>query len=102
MFNFIDIGERAGSGILNIFRIWKEQGWAEPIITESYEPDRIMLSLPLTKPTQKTGGKKLTAKTITQRDTIIEYLTDNPEGTVSEFETLNGVKKSRVKEILYY
>jgi len=110
MFNFIDIGERAGSGIPNIFRVWKEQGWAEPIITESYEPDRITVSLPLTKPTaktdgkkptQKADGKKLTAKTIAQRDTIVEYLTDNPEGTVSEFEALIGVKTSRVKEILY-
>ena len=28
MFNLIDIGERAGSGIPNIFRVWREQGWA--------------------------------------------------------------------------
>ncbi len=110
MFNFIDVGERAGSGIPNVFRVWKEQGWAEPILTENYEPDRITLLLPLKKPTAKTDGKKptaktdgkkLTAKTITQRNTIIEYLTDNPEGTVSEFETLLDVKTSRVKEILY-
>lgn len=26
MFNLIDIGERAGSGIPNIFRVWREQG----------------------------------------------------------------------------
>ena len=70
MFNFIDIGERAGSGIPNIFRVWKEQGWAEPIITESYEPDRITVSLPLTKPTAKTDGKKPTAKTRRKKPTV--------------------------------
>ena len=34
MFNLIDIGERAGSGIPNIFRVWHEQKWTTPEITE--------------------------------------------------------------------
>jgi len=49
MFNMIDIGERAGSGIPNIFRVWREQGWKEPVIAELSEPDRIILSLSLLK-----------------------------------------------------
>ncbi|MFR1040346.1 MAG: ATP-binding protein [Clostridium sp.] len=49
MFNLIDIGERAGSGIPNIFRVWREQGWKEPVIAELSEPDRIILSLSLLK-----------------------------------------------------
>ena len=32
LFNMIDIGERAGSGIPNIYRVWQDQGWAEPTI----------------------------------------------------------------------
>ena len=47
MFNFIDIGERAGSGIPNIFRVWREQKWNEPFFSESFDPDRITLTLPL-------------------------------------------------------
>lgn len=53
MFNLIDIGERAGSGIPNIFRVWREQGRKEPIITEFSEPDRTMLSLNLGKSDDK-------------------------------------------------
>ncbi len=49
MFNLVDIGERAGSGIPNIFSVWKKQGWNAPIISESFEPDRISLSLKVTK-----------------------------------------------------
>ena len=30
MLNMIDIGERAGSGIPNIYRVWHDQNWAEP------------------------------------------------------------------------
>lgn len=37
MFNLIDIGERAGSGIPNIFRVWSDQNWTTPKITEQLE-----------------------------------------------------------------
>ena len=47
MFNMIDIGERAGSGIPNIFRVWREQGWQEPIILQEIKPERTVLILPL-------------------------------------------------------
>ena len=47
MFNLIDIGERAGSGIPNIFRVWEKQPWDSPVYTETYDPDRVTLTLPL-------------------------------------------------------
>lgn len=53
MFNLIDIGERAGSGIPNIFRVWREQGWTAPVISENFDPDRIMLSLSFKKSDDK-------------------------------------------------
>lgn len=58
--NLIDIGERAGSGIPNIFRVWRVQGWEEPVIAESAEPDRTVLSLSLTK--NQNGDKKAAIK----------------------------------------
>ena len=53
MFNLIDIGERAGSGIPNIFRIWREQGWTMPALTEQLEPERTILSLTFEKASDK-------------------------------------------------
>ena len=47
MFNLIDVGERAGSGIPSILYVWKKQGWSEPTITQEYSPNRVTLSLPL-------------------------------------------------------
>jgi len=47
MFNLIDIGERAGSGIPNIYHVWEEQGWAKPTFSETFEPERAILSLEL-------------------------------------------------------
>ena len=105
MFNFIDIGERAGSGIPNIFRVWKEQKWNAPTFTEAFDPDRITLLLPLSKTddkkaTIKTDDKKPTIKSERQMNSIIEFLTDHPEGSVADFEVLLELKPTRIKELL--
>lgn len=49
MFNLINIGERAGSGVPNIFNTWEDQGWVEPIIEEQFDPDRTLLILSINK-----------------------------------------------------
>ena len=102
MFNFIDIGERAGSGIPNIFRVWKEQKWSEPVITEEYNPDRTTLSLGLSIASDKKQAINHEHKTIfvIQKDLIIDYLTDNPSATTSEISTLLGVSNPRARAVL--
>lgn len=118
MFNLIDIGERAGSGIPNIYSIWDKQGWEAPIITEDFEPARITMSLSVStddtvivsddkKVTIKSDDKKSTITTddkkkVTelQKDTIIEYLTDHVNVRSSELTELLGVKTTRVKNLL--
>ncbi len=49
MFNLIDIGEHAGSGVPNIFNVWEDEGWEEPVIEESFDPDRTSLTLRFVK-----------------------------------------------------
>lgn len=77
MFNLIDIGERAGSGIPNIFRVWREQSWVAPVITEHLEPERTILSLTFEKASDKKQAVKTSGKTIysRQKQSVIEYLT---------------------------
>lgn len=45
MFNLIGIGERAGSGVPDIYSVWENQGWIAPQVTEEYAPDRTILKL---------------------------------------------------------
>ncbi|OUP04043.1 hypothetical protein B5F36_06455 [Anaerofilum sp. An201] len=45
----IEIDAAKSGGIPAIFRVWREQGWREPVIKESFEPDRTVLSLSLLK-----------------------------------------------------
>lgn len=105
MFNLIDIGERAGSGIPNIFRVWHEQGWTAPVISENFDPDRIMLSLTFKKSddkkaTIKSDDKKVTIKSAQQKNEIITYLTDHVSAKNIDIAELLGVKSTRVKQLL--
>lgn len=45
MFNLIRIGERAGSGVPDIFTTWENEGWIMPEVEEQYKPDRTILKL---------------------------------------------------------
>lgn len=104
MFNLIDIGERAGSGIPNIFSVWNKQGWNEPVITETFEPERITLSLEI----KKTGDKKSVIKTgdkksainLARKKRIIEYLTDHVAAKSSEIAEYVDLQPSRVRDYL--
>ena len=53
------------------------------------------------KVTIKSDDKKVTAKTERQMNTIIEFLSNHPEGKVSDFEEILSVKSTRIKQILY-
>lgn len=105
MFNFIDIGERAGSGIPNIFRVWKEQKWNAPTFTEAFDPDRITLLLPLS--TAGIGDKKSAIKVGDKlaintevKESIIQFLTDHPEGRTVEIAEYLGLKESRTRDYM--
>ncbi len=104
MFNLIDIGERAGSGVPSIFSVWKQQGWSEPTITVSSEPNRSTLVLPLTKNGNKKSaikiGDKKSAITAAKVDTIITYLTDHPIANANEIAQVTGLKPSRTRDYL--
>ena len=80
MFNLINVGERAGSGLPSIRTVWQKQGWQEPEIVESFNPNRTTLVLPLTanKVAVKSGGKEGGIAEHRKAD-ILQYLTDTPE-----------------------
>ncbi len=104
MFNMIDIGERAGSGIPSILYVWKQQGWNEPTITQTFNPNRITLSLPLEKTNDKKSaikiGDKKSAITSAKKQLIVVFLTDHPSARAAEIAEYIGLKPSRVRDYL--
>ena len=52
MFNLIGYGERAGSGVPDIFAVWREAAYEEPTVEEQFgsgRPNRMIVTLPLMK-----------------------------------------------------
>ncbi len=45
MFSLINVGERSGIGLCDVFSTWKEYGYKEPELVESIAPDRITITL---------------------------------------------------------
>ena len=107
MLNLLKIGERAGSGVPGIFSVWRESGLATPTIEETFGPDRVIVTLPLTKipatnqrqtsdkPATKTSGKALKSKTI-----ILSLLKKKGETTTNEIAKAVGLAPSWVRELL--
>ena len=95
MFNLIDIGERAGSGIPNIYRVWKNENWKEPVFAEQFDPDRVILTLFIEK-----NGDKKTAINYERRQAIIDYLTGDPEAKTADTAKAIGLKPSKTRDYL--
>lgn len=101
MFNLINVGERAGSGLPSIRTVWQEQGWQEPEIVESFNPDRTTLLLPLAanNVAAKSGGESNSISEKRKND-ILQYLTDTPEASSVQIADAVGLQISRTKMYL--
>lgn len=102
MFNMIDIGERAGSGIPNIFRVWREQGWVMPAFTEQFEPERTILSLVFEKASDKKQAIKTSNTAIysKQKQSVIEYLTREIQADCKSIADLLEISSPRARAVL--
>ena len=101
MFNLINIGERSGSGVPNIFNTWNDQGWKEPVIEERFDPDRTTLTLEFIKKTGKKTSKedKIGNKTRTNMLKIEKYLQENGESKTNTIAEHLGLSLARTRKI---
>ncbi len=91
----VDPGRGAKGGIPNIFRVWREQGWAAPVIAEQLDPERILLTLSC----EKIGDKK-SAINAKKKEMIIAYLTGHTQAKASSIAEHIGLKPSRTRDYL--
>lgn len=101
MFNLINIGERAGSGVPNIFNVWNNQGFVEPEIEERFDPDRTVLTLSFVKKApEKSTEKKVTKKRQEQYERILSFMQPDIWYKASDLMDVLGLKETRTKELL--
>jgi predicted HTH transcriptional regulator len=107
MFNPVNIGERSGSGVPNIFNTWEDQGWKEPVIEERFDPDRTILTLEFVDKTNKektakktSEGSKIRNKTIENMVKIENYLKENGESKTNAIAEYLNLSSARTRKIL--
>ena len=112
MLNLIGIGERAGSGVPDIYGVWAQQGWQEPSVREEYDPDRTILQLTFLPITAKKNGDKKTAikwktrkigpKTEKNLERILKSMTPGQLYRASEIADMLELKSSRTRELIAF
>ena len=104
MFRLIDVGEYTGGGIPNLYRVWKAEDWPEPVFTESCAPARVSLTLHMTSHSSSgkttTGGKQVPLGALSQRQLLIDHLTDHPTSDLFALSKALGVSLSRTESLL--
>ena len=102
MFGMINLAERGGMGISNIFHIWNDNGWEPPTIEEQFNPDRTALSLGFEKASDKkratkTGEPPNPRKGDARKHDIIGYLTAHQNAKASEISAHIGISAGRAR-----
>ena len=107
MFNLIDIGERAGSGVPDIFNVWNVEGFESPEIIEEFDPDRTKLILSFEKrkkqaikTSDKNKRQKQATKTLENIELIIKYLENVGEANTATISEKIGLSPARTRDIL--
>ena len=85
LFHLVDIGNRTGSGLSGIYRVWRSHGWKRPVIYEEFEPERITMVLAI----QEQDDRKM----------VIDYLTERVQASAEEIAKALGIR--RAKTIAY-
>ena len=102
MFNIIGIGERAGSGVPELFSVWKDQGWVEPIIKEEFDPDRTILIMKFLKRNnkEKVHKKRVRKNTLDQYEMILSFMEEDVWYQAIDFINLLKLKKRRIQVLM--
>ena len=120
MFNLINVGDRAGTGLSTIHLTWETEGWIKPTLEEKFNPDRTIITLVLSADDEPNSDRTAiendetaissdtaaidsdrTAIENGDRETaIINFIKNNNRGKNSDFAKLLNLSSQRVREIL--
>lgn len=109
MFGFVNIGERAGSGIDKIITAWKEQGWKSPEFVFSVRSERITVKLEVGQVVYVPGAANLREKddvshiirNVSKEEIILSYLEQYESISMGKATEICGYKtKSATRKVI--
>lgn len=117
MFNLIGYGERAGSGVPDIYATWKKAGYMDPSVDEYFgngQPNRTIVTLPLVEkekslvvfekqPKKQPENKKMVRKSdkIEERlQRVVDILKINPSASRAIIADQLGITEGQVRTVM--
>ena len=102
MFSLINVGERSGSGLCDVFHVWEESGFPRPELIETVDPDRITLTLDIETENQSTSSdvNNDVNMVIDKEHFLLSYLAEHPNATIKELAEVIEVGRATVDRIL--
>ena len=104
MLNLISIGERAGSGVPDIYAVWADKGWLDPVVEEQYGPDRTILTLSFLTEKDEANHEANEANHEANMDLvqngIMKALQHNPRITQTDLAVEIGVSRATIQRTM--
>lgn len=109
MFGFVNVGERAGSGVDKIMTAWAEQNWKKPEFDFSERSDRVTLKLEVGQVVYIPGAADIRnentnqekATVVSKEDKILEYIRQNGSISSQKAADIGGYKsKTGARKLL--
>lgn len=103
MFGFVNVGERAGSGVDKILTAWKEQNWEKPEYNFELKSERVTLNLEVGQVVYIPEAADLRKEEIKHNVVDIEYkLSPKAERILSYLQTNDSISMGKATEICGY
>lgn len=100
IFGFVNVGERAGSGVDKIMTAWEEQNWKKPVYDISLRSERVTLQLEVGQVVYIPGAADLRAEVLTPAN--VTKLTEKERIIVEYIKTHGNVSMGKATEICGY
>lgn len=104
MFALINVGERSGTGICDVYHVWDENGFKKPSFVETVDPDRVVLTLQIEtdgNPDGNDGNLDGNDGYLTQNEMLVlQVITQNPGLSAAKIGSQIGISKPSVERAL--
>lgn len=114
MFTLINVGERSGTGICDVYHVWNQNGFKEPVFVEKVNPDRVVLTLHVESDDNFEGndgnfegndgnfeGNEGNDKNLTSNEMLVlQAISQTPNLSAVKIGSQIGISKSTVERVL--
>lgn len=95
IFSLINVGERSGMGLSDLFARWQEAGYAQPTITETYDPDQVTVTVQVELARGKSAVKNAEKSVVQDEGAVKSAVKSSPLAKVAvKVAVKNAVKRT--------